>query len=109
MTIQAKIVTSFCGMGWIASREDFDLGMPCGSGLTERKAIADLLEMEDGQTDQMDQLQESLESQDGYYREDRCMRRLRKDFDVMIELNHPRLTNYICDGAERIGRECIPK
>ena len=46
---KAKIVTSFCGLGWIASRDDFDQWLPCGAGLTEEKAIADLLEQEDAE------------------------------------------------------------
>ncbi len=55
------------------------------------------------------EFQEHLEAEDKYYQEENCMRRLRKDFDVMFELNPRRLINYLCDGAERVDRECLPK
>jgi len=40
----SEIVThTFDGVYWTASVGDYDLGDPCGSGLSEREAIDDLM------------------------------------------------------------------
>lgn len=40
-----NIVThTYDGRYWTATIGDYDLGAPCGSGLTEAEAVADLME-----------------------------------------------------------------
>lgn len=50
------IVTTDFGPGWIAHRDDYDLGDHCGMGRTEQAAIDDLLAWET-----MDETEEDIE------------------------------------------------